>query len=243
MTCSLIDLLTKNRESVESRQLFDSYRSSIAEFENCFFNMFLFDYSVVFGDEPKNRFMYNLLKEFYHNDFFVRYSFINNVLSKSEAVSFEEFPVGNSRVDLASINDKSIAYEIKSDYDNYDKLEKQIKEYSRFFEYIYVICPKSRIGLIEKHLPYYCGIYTYTGTRDITFKKSRRARHSPNISFEQMILSLRKVDLKKAFSTDNPVDIINSCSKQKINNTYKSILKVRFKSKWELLKEEACSLN
>lgn len=243
MTCSLIGLLTENNEIVESKQLFSSYQTSVADFDKCFSNMFSLDYSVVFGNEPKNRFLYNLLKEYYHNDFFVRYSFINKVLSKSEAVSFEEFPIGNSRVDLASINGKSVAYEIKSEYDNYERLEKQIEDYSKCFEYVYVICPKSKIKCIKKHLPDYCGIYAYAGGSNIRFKVYKKAEHSPNMSAKQMILSLRIIDLKKAFSTRNYENILVSNSEQRINATFKSILKTRFKNKWEMLKEEARLLN
>lgn len=243
MNCSLTGLLTENNESIESKQLFSSYQASIADFDVCFSNMFSLDYNLVFGDEPKNRFLYNLLKEYYHNDYFVRFSFINEVLRKSEAISFEEFPVGNSRVDLASINGKSIAYEIKSEYDNYERLEKQIDDYSKCFEYVYVICPKSKIKHIKKHLPDYCGIYAYSGIHDIKFKVYKKALYSPNISAEQMILSLRKADLKKAFSTNNTADIIKYFSPKTINSAFKSILKTRFKSEWVLLKEEAYLLN
>ena len=243
MTCSLTGLLTENNETIESKQLFNSYQVSIADFDECFSNLFSLDYGVVFGNEPKNRFLYNLLKEYYHNDFFVRYSFINSVLSKSEAISFEEFPIGNSRVDLASINGKSIAYEIKSEYDNYERLEKQIEDYSRCFEYVYVICPKSKIKNIKKHLPNYCGIYAYGGGNNIRFKVYKRAEHSPNLSVERMVLSLRKIDLKKAFSSDSPIDIIESYAPQRINTVFKAALKARFKDKWDLLKEEAKSLN
>ena len=239
----LSELLAKNDEIVESRQLFDSYQTSENDFDKCFFNLFFLDYKFVFGDEPKNKFLFKLLKEYYHNDFFIRYSFINKVLGKSKAISFEEFSICNSRVDLASINGKSVAYEIKSEYDNYERLQKQIDDYSKCFEYVYVVCPKKRTKSIQRFLPDYCGIYSYNEKTNISFKIYKKASLSPLLSSSSMLSSLRKKDLLATFETDNIDDIVEKYSAEKINLIFKKLLKERFSNKWNLLKETAKSLD
>ena len=134
MNRNYLESLTINNGFEESKLLFHSFLNSEDEFDKCFVNLYSFDYKLIFGSEKKNKFLFNVLKHYYHNDYYVRYSFINKVLKKSSAISFEELPVENSRVDLASINGKSVAYEIKSEFDNYERLEKQINDYSKCFE-------------------------------------------------------------------------------------------------------------
>lgn len=242
MTDYFSGLLTKNNETFESRELFYSFQSSDKEFDSCFLDLFEFDYNFVFGKQPKKKFLYSILKKYYRNDFFVRYSFIKAVLSKSKAISFEEFPVSNSRADLVSINGKSIAYEIKSEYDNYDRLEKQIYDYSKCFEYVYVICPKTKVKQIGIHLPDFCGIYAYDGKNKIRFELIKQANLSPNLSLKCMISSLRKSELLEGFSTDDYNKIIEKFSLEKINNIFKKALKERFKNVWQSLKIDAESL-
>lgn len=242
MSCSLSDFFIKQDGELMSRELYSSFQSSVEEFNRCFFDICEYEYDVVFGNEPRNRFLYRLLKEFYRNDYFIRYSFINKVLVKSSAISFEEFPVANSRADLVSINGKSIAYEIKSEFDNYERLDKQIEDYSKVFEYVYVICPKKKVEAIKSHLPEYCGLFVYNGNKKICFNLYKKAVLSPNLSSLHMLDCFRKKELISSFTCNDTAKILSNFEFDKINKSFKSILKKRFSKKWASLKEEAESL-
>ena len=156
------NLLSVNSGEQQARALFHSYESDENSFNNRFIDIFSVPYKTVFGSVPVEKVLFDLLKRFYKNDFYVRHTFISKVLSKSSAISYEELPIRNSRIDLISINGKSVAYEIKSKYDSYSKLSRQISDYSMCFEYVYVICPYDKVNNISKIIPEYCGIYCYS---------------------------------------------------------------------------------
>ena len=119
-----------------SKSLFESYISN-CDYNDSFYKLSGVSYSFLYGDLPYEKYIFRLLNNYYRNDFFVRYSFFNSVLSKKQAVSFFELPLNDSRADVVSVNGKSTAFEIKTDYDSFDRLLKQITDYSSVFEYVH----------------------------------------------------------------------------------------------------------
>lgn len=67
---------------------------------------------------------------------------------------------GNRKADLVVIHDnKSIAYEIKSELDNLTKLNEQIRDYQEVFNEVYVvIADKFKISQEIKNLPKNIGL-------------------------------------------------------------------------------------
>lgn len=234
-----LQLLSRNNELEESRTLFSSFINSEKQFDESFSELYGIDYQLIFGNQSKEVFLFNILKNYYQNDFYIRYSFINKILSKSKAISFEEFPIGESRIDLASINGKSVAYEIKTKFDNYRKLKKQIADYSMCFEYVYVICPKENVNKIIKQIPDYCGIYLYHGKANTFFEKYREAAFSPNLNFAEMVKLLRKNELISYFKTGDLNYIRDNYSFDYINLSFKKALKKRFNERWLSIKGKA----
>jgi len=71
----------------------------------------------------------------------------------------EEKQMGKSRADVVLIRDGSITgLEIKSDADTYARLERQIKDYNKHFDYNYVVVGSSHASHIEEHVPEWWGI-------------------------------------------------------------------------------------
>ena len=62
-------------------------------------------------------------------------------------VTIFELPVGSSRADLCKINGTSVAYEIKTDLDNFNRLEKQIEDLEDDISYFVVF-------IVVKVLPF-----------------------------------------------------------------------------------------
>ncbi len=81
-----------------------------------------------------------LMLEFYHNEAFIKSSIIN-LLKRENNVTFFEMPLLDSRIDVCSINGHSCAYEIKTSYDTIRRLKKQVNDYLKAFELVYVVCP------------------------------------------------------------------------------------------------------
>lgn len=229
MNSSLSCLFTNNIE-LDTKCLFNSYEGT-SDFKECFYDCFGVPYDFVCSGISKDKFIYDLLCENYRNDFFIRYSFYDKVLSKSKAISFFELPILNSRIDVVSINGKSVAYEIKTEYDTLDRLEKQINDYSKAFEYIYVICSSEMIDDVEPIIPNHCGIYVYSGKNRIVYSKYKEATVSPHLDIKCMLsLMLKKERL--LYFKDNDIDNISKTYDfASINNVFKKALKLRFDKK------------
>ncbi|MBO5143665.1 MAG: sce7726 family protein, partial [Clostridia bacterium] len=91
--------------------------------------------------------IYNrLLTRYYPNEICIKANFVKQILlSGKQHVTIFELPIGTSRTDLCKINGTSIAYEIKTDLDNYTRLPKQIEDYNKVFDQVYVICSEDSV--------------------------------------------------------------------------------------------------
>ncbi|MCR5415375.1 MAG: sce7726 family protein [Pseudobutyrivibrio sp.] len=73
----------------------------------------------------------------------------------------EEKMIGKSRADVIMVIAGALAgIEIKSDADTYTRLEGQIKDYDKYFDYNIVVVGSSHAMHIEEHVPEYWGIVT-----------------------------------------------------------------------------------
>ncbi len=74
---------------------------------------------------------------------------------------FEELTMGKSRADIVMVTDAGIfGIEIKSDADTYQRLERQVKDYDRFFDYNIAVVGTTHAGHIREHVPEYWGVLT-----------------------------------------------------------------------------------
>ncbi len=74
---------------------------------------------------------------------------------------FEEKTMGRSRADVVMITTQHIVgIEIKSDADTYARLQRQVKDYNRFYDMNYVVAGTSHAAHIEEHVPDFWGIIT-----------------------------------------------------------------------------------
>ncbi len=99
---------------------------------------------------------------------------------------------------FVEINGKLCAYEIKTEYDNYDRLKTQMKDYMKAFEKVYVIVPAKNYEQVQNFIPLECGIITYK--RDNNFNMTfcyRKAAVINNCDIEFCINSLSSVDIVK----------------------------------------------
>lgn len=71
---------------------------------------------------------------------------------------YQEKSIGASICDVMAVTDKLTGYEIKSDLDNYTRLEAQIKAYDRFFDENYLVVSQSHSRSAEGKVPNHWGI-------------------------------------------------------------------------------------
>lgn len=193
--------------------------------------------------------IYNkIILKYYPNEICIKSSFIKNILVNGKKhVTIFELPVASSRADLCKINGKSIAYEIKTDLDNFSRLNKQIDDYFKVFDEVYLICSASNVNNVCTLLPKECGIYTYTQNKrgNYKFQLFRNAVVNTKINSIDQLELLQKKELLCNFKIDNSLHtrseivnyILNNYTSELINRKFKESLKFRFKKQWNFLKE------
>lgn len=188
----------------------------------------------------------NILLKYYPNEASIKASFINNVLMKdSNQVTIFELPIINSRADLCKINGESIVYEIKTELDNFSRLPKQLTDYEKIFDKIYVITHRDKIIHIKEQISDKIGIYSYRITKNgrYIYKMERSAARNNNLNSREQLNVLRKSELSTLVTDPNIpsreeliTNILQCKSNYEINNIFKQILKSRYEKQWTFLK-------
>lgn len=183
------------------------------------------------------RFFNQLLLHYCHNEAYIKSTFIKKELLQGKHVTIFELPVGDSRADLCKINGHSICYEIKTDYDTTKRLQKQLRDYSTVFEYVYVISSEKRSSKILPLLPEHVGLYVYCdNTRNVSYHKLKEATLSPFLSSKKQLSCLSQSELQRiAGSKAKKKDIIQLLLKKdgsEINLVFKQAIKERYSKKW-----------
>lgn len=200
------------------------------------------------ADENIHKIYNKIILSYYPNEICIKSSFIKQVLMNGKKhVTIFELPVGSSRADLCKINGESIAYEIKTDLDNFARLQKQINDYYRIFEKVFIICSETNVDNILNLVPKSCGIYFYKQNRQRNYKFTlvREASHRDEISPLNQLMLIRKNEFYTYFSIDTSLrkrseiisKILETCSPVMINEIFKRIMKHRFEKQWLFLKQ------
>lgn len=195
-----------------------------------------------------NEFTNYLLLKYYACERVIKYYFIKKICNaKNDIVAFE-MSIGDSRVDICRANGKLCAYEIKTEYDNYKRIGTQMRDYSRAFEYVFVIVPNKNKFSVKKVIPENCGIIVYRNDNEkgLVFSYSRSAKKNKcDISF--CLENLSNNDLKSIVKRLNEVpyksrkdnlNLLNTIAKEKnIWSVYKAFIKNKYKRQWYYLKD------
>lgn len=96
---------------------------------------------------------YRDLEQSYRCEYVVKNELIEKFVDDSCAV-FTELPIAfsGSRVDLVICRDTTIAFEVKSELDRFDRLERQLMHNSKLFDLNYVVCTNGAVGELHKAL-------------------------------------------------------------------------------------------
>lgn len=98
----------------------------------------------------------------------------------------EEKQIGRSRADAVMVTRDALAgIEIKSDADTYARLGRQVRDYSRFFDYNFVAVGSTHGGHIEEHVPDWWGIITVEQQgHQVDFYVLRQAKRNPAVDWK-----------------------------------------------------------
>ncbi|WP_372028964.1 sce7726 family protein [Pseudomonas kurunegalensis] len=96
---------------------------------------------------------YEDIRKNYRNEYYLKNTIAQKILigkhSLNTTTALTEFRVGKSKADCIIINGHSTCYEIKSNYDNLDRLDSQLEQYKKLFDKVYVVAEESQLEKIQ----------------------------------------------------------------------------------------------
>ena len=222
---SLAEFYGKESMEENTRELYFAFRKNSDLFEKAFSNIFGLSYRLFFGNSDQKEIMLALLEKYYRNEYFVKESFARQMKSKKENLTIRfELPVVGSRVDMLIPGKQNYAYEIKTEYDTLNRLSKQIDDYTKCFNYVFVVTYKGNENAVSSYIPDNCGIMVYDKKAKFSiYKKAYSCEVTPETILEVMWKSERK----KAFGTSDIDSIVNSCSNDEICNAFGTAISSR----------------
>ena len=119
--------------------------------------------------------VYEFMSKSYRNEYFYQNTLLNKFLlgkhSINTTTALTQIPICKSKADFILINGKGIVYEIKTELDNFERLNNQLKDYFKAFNYVCVVTSENqydRAVNILKDTP--VGIYVLTSRNTISMK-------------------------------------------------------------------------
>ena len=193
-------------------------------------------------------FVNDFICAYYPNEAVVKAAFVNQVLARQSSrntVVFE-LPVRGSRIDLCKFAGSSMAFEIKTEYDTFDRLPKQLVDYASSFEYVYLIVSDGRIADAFAHVPDGCGIWSYRRKRGggLAFSLRRKAVRNVELDGRAQLGTLPLAELRReaGLFEEGKAELVHSLassiSPRRINLLFKSYFKERYCDQWQFLLRE-----
>ena len=135
-------------------------------FRNCFDNGYDKAYSQVIknyidNSEGKQNSellsqIYNILKSNYRNEYYYKNTLLNKLLlgihNTNTTTALTEISIAKSKADFVLINGKAVVYEIKTELDNFERLENQINDYYKAFDHVAVVTCKRNLEIVKKKI-------------------------------------------------------------------------------------------
>ena len=113
---------------------------------------------------------------------------------------FQEKSIGAAICDIMAVSDKLTGYEIKSDSDNYQRLNRQVEFYDKFFDENYIVVSQRHITSVETKVPKHWGII-YIDNESV--KVYRLAEKNKSVSRKSQLSILWKIELKNLLIKNN----------------------------------------
>jgi hypothetical protein len=202
----------------------------------------VFDYVVQrYANKPKNKTYGELLSEIYmhlckekRNEYYYKNTLLNKLLigkhSINTATALSQIRIGKSIADFVVINGEGKIYvcEIKSDIDNFNRLENQLRDYYKVFSKVSVVVSKNEFEKVSNLLSQFSIIGNYVGIYALTERNtlSEQFKKEPKqlnkfLNYECIFKLLRKYEyenvLKSYFGTIpqvKPVFHFKACLEQ-----------------------------
>lgn len=96
---------------------------------------------------------YKELSKHYRNEYYYKNALLNRRLlgvhSINTAVALAELSIGKSIADFVLLNGDAVVYEIKTELDDFSRLDDQLQDYYKAFKNVYVVTAESKIDQLK----------------------------------------------------------------------------------------------
>lgn len=110
--------------------------------------------------------IYTFLGKNYRTEYFYKNTMLNKLMIKrhdyKKTIVLSELPIGNSKADFIMINGKGVVYEIKTELDNLERLDSQIKDYYKAFSEVVIVTYQENFDKVMKIIPDTVGVMLLT---------------------------------------------------------------------------------
>ncbi|AMC10269.1 hypothetical protein Lupro_02920 [Lutibacter profundi] len=140
--------------------------------------------------------IYNSLLKNYKNEYVYKNILTNKLLLKKyslkNTIALNEFNIGKSIADFVLLNGEARVYEIKTELDNLEKLDKQVLDYCKFGDKVYIVTSSKHVNkLIELYDNSTIGIIELTSRNALKTIKEATSNEA-TFSCEILFKTLRK---------------------------------------------------
>lgn len=150
--------------------------------------------------------LYGELQDIYRNEYFYKNALFNKYFLEKYSLKttsvFNEFKIGGSIADFVMLNGNVRVFEIKSDLDGLEKLEKQTNDYKQFADLVYIVtCSKFVSKILADYSHTTIGIIEFT-TNNTFHERKAAESNAASFSHETIFKTLRKseyLDIIKDF--------------------------------------------
>ena len=114
----------------------------------------------------------------------------------TDTAALTELPISKSKADFVMINGKGVVYEIKTDLDNFQRLQSQINDYYKVFSYVNVVVSKRQVKKVKEFLKdTKVGVFELTNSGKLICRKKAYCNND-ELSYEAMFQVLRKAEFE-----------------------------------------------
>jgi hypothetical protein len=159
--------------------------------------------------------LYGYLKDGHRSEYIYKNAIATKILLGKHSIKtstlISELRVAETKADIAIFNGTSTVYEIKSKFDNTNRLDKQIEAYQKMFDKIYVVTDVSLEDKIIQSIPSFVGVVVLTDRYTLSKRReaaSNKAYVIPEVIFKSFnkkeylaILKLTEVDSRQIPNT------------------------------------------
>ena len=154
------------------------------------------DTELINGDFIKE--IYQFMARSYRNEYFYQNTLLNKLLigkhSPNTTTALTQIPIGKAKADFILINGRAVVYEIKTELDNFDRLNNQIENYYKGFNCVCVVTSEAQFPRAQELLKHTnVGIYVLTKKNTISKKNKKEPReNNDNLNHTTIFKMLHK---------------------------------------------------